>query len=140
MSAITVMATALDHQLRIRGMSLELAECEEILRNVIDAAAVAAAAYHASHPGPQPPSGRATDGGCINRIADASAVDFSEREPSRTTAERIVKAEQAKCVVNGIGMSIGCIRHIRDGDCGQAGGSLVDAIAHALEDAAGGSP
>ena len=54
-------------------------------------------------------------------------------EPFRTTAERIVKAEQDKC----FGEMNGCIRNIRNGDCGQAGGSLVDAITHALEDAAG---
>ncbi len=54
-------------------------------------------------------------------------------EPFRTTAEFIVKAEQAKCH----GAMHGCIRNVREDDCGQAGGSLIDAIAHALEDAAG---
>jgi hypothetical protein len=138
MSTLTLMAAALDAELQRRGVSIGGREvCKDILRAVIDSAAEVARAYETSHPGrPQPPSGRALDGGCVVK-GDASAVDFSERELFRTTAERIVKVEQAKCVRNGIGMATGCIRHVREGDCGHAGGSLVDAIAHALEDAAG---
>jgi hypothetical protein len=30
---------------------------------------------------------------------------------------------------------LGCIRDIREGDCGQAGGALIDAISCAIEDA-----
>lgn len=55
-------------------------------------------------------------------------------DPAREIAERIVATEQAKCRTSS-GIAWGCITHIRDGDNGHAGGSLVDAIANAIEDA-----
>ena len=85
MSTLTLMAAALDKELQHRGIfsgrrHVTHDECEEILRTVIDSAAAVARAYETSHPGrPQPPSGRALDGGCVVK-GDASAVDFAEPE------------------------------------------------------------
>ena len=83
MSALTIMAAALEAELARRNIvALDLTpvgadECRDILRTVIDHAVALAATYQTSLPGrPQPPSGRAPDGGCII-ASDASAVDFS---------------------------------------------------------------
>ena len=85
MSALTIMAAALEAELARRNIvALDLTpvgadECAgTFLRTVIDHAVALAATYQTSLPGrPQPPSGRAPDGGCII-ASDASAVDFSE--------------------------------------------------------------
>lgn len=54
---------------------------------------------------------------------------------ARETAEKIVKEAQALCNVNGIGMSMGCIRHLRAGDVGLAGSATINAIEKAIIDA-----
>jgi len=98
MSALTIMATALDQELQRRAVfhverrgifnidricNVSRDDCEAILRTVIDHAVALAATYETSHPGPlSPPSGRVLDGG---RIApgDAPAVP-SDEDPSWT--------------------------------------------------------
>lgn len=51
----------------------------------------------------------------------------------REIAETIVRIEQEKCRRDGSGGVWGCIMHVRDGDGGRAGGSLIDAIAAAIQ-------
>lgn len=78
MSVLTLMATALDHKLRARGLRLPLGDCAQILRDVIDEAAAAARDLPSSPPAHA--TGPALDGGCIVPQGDASAVDFSSSE------------------------------------------------------------
>lgn len=78
MSVATLLATALDHELRERfDLCIGQQSCEEIVRAILARTAAIGQAYETSHPGlPQPPSsGRVTDGGCVAK-SDASAVDF----------------------------------------------------------------
>jgi len=81
MSALTLMAAALNKELQHRGVcDFTQDACAEILRTVIDQVRDIEATYNTSHPGPMPPStGRVTDGGCII-ASDASAVDFENQE------------------------------------------------------------
>jgi len=51
MTAFTIMAHALAQELRSRGVEIPLAECEEILRRVVDRAEAVA-----SRRPPQPPA------------------------------------------------------------------------------------
>lgn len=98
MSALTIMAAALNKELQHRGVrDFTQDACEEILRTVIDHAAAVGRAYETSHPGPMPPSiGRVTDGGCITsrEASGASAVDFSGRMRPESTPELIERARE----------------------------------------------
>lgn len=80
-SVVTLMASALDRELRSRGLRLPAADCEQILRLVIAGPAAIGQALESSRsamPPAEPPGG-----GCIG--GDASAVDFSS---SATPAPR----------------------------------------------------